>query len=298
MFSPCKFATYGLLFLGAFLSAAGFAAEPDPAPAAGEQPAAEGTAEDLCICADPNNMPFSDDKLEGFENELAQLIGDELHRKVTYYWWPQRRGFIRNTLRAGKCDLVIGIPSSFELALPTRPYYRSTYVFVSRKDKHLDIKSFDDPALHVLKIGVHVIGDDYTNVPPAQALAKRGIIGNVSGYSIYGDYSKDSPPRDLINAVAAGEIDIAVAWGPLAGYYARQSSVPLTLQPVSPQIDLPFLPLVYDISMGVRREDTALRDQINEILVRRAADIQDLLDRFGVPLMNQRPRQAQLGKEQ
>lgn len=255
-------------------------------------PESNGAVETLCVCADPNNLPFSNRAGEGFENKLAEIIADELGRTVEYVWWPQRRGFIRNTLRAGRCDVVMSIPSSFELALPTRPYYRSTYVFVARADREIDVTSFDDDALKTLRIGLHTIGDDYANVPPAEALAKRGIIDNITGYSIYGDYSKPNPPADLIDAVTAGEVDIAIAWGPLAGYFAQRSDIPLNIVPVSPQIDLPFMPFVFDIAMGVRRDDTALRDTLNAALVARGDEIRALLEEYGVPLLETPRRKA------
>jgi quinoprotein dehydrogenase-associated probable ABC transporter substrate-binding protein len=239
----------------------------------------------LRVCADPNNLPFSNDRREGFENVLAELVGRDLHRTVRYTWWPQRRGFIRNTLRAGSCDVVMGVPSSFELAQTTMPYYRSTYVFVTRRRARLHLHSFDDVRLKRLRIGLHVIGDDYNNVPPAQALAARGIVGNIAGYSIYGDYRQPDPPRALIDAVARDDVDVAIAWGPLAGYFARRESVPLDLTPVSPQIDLPFLPMVFDISMAVRRGDTGLRDELEGVIARRTTEIHQLLRRYAVPLV-------------
>jgi mxaJ protein len=144
---------------------------------------------ELRVCADPNNLPFSNRKGEGFENHLAQLIAGELDATVRYTWFPQRRGFIRNTLAADSCDVIMGIPEHSERVLTTRPYYRSTYVFVSRKDRGLKIRSFDDPALRKLKIGVQLIGDDYHNTPPVHALSRRGIVGNLVGYSVYGDYT-------------------------------------------------------------------------------------------------------------
>ena len=249
----------------------------------------------LCVCADPNNMPFSNEAGEGFENAIANLVAEDLGLEVSYVWWPQRRGFIRNTLRAGRCDLVMGVPSSFELALPTRPYYRSTYVFVYRKDSGIAVTSFDDAALHDLRIGIHAIGDDYANVPPAQALANRGIIDNITGYSIYGDYSRPDPPADLVHALEDGEIDLAIAWGPLAGYFAQESDIALEVVPVSPQIDPPFLPFVFDIAMGVRRDDEAFRDQLDAIIERRSVDIRAILDRYGVPLLETSPRRAHGG---
>lgn len=240
-------------------------------------------ARELRVCADPNNLPFTNRKLQGFENELADLVARDLGATVRYTWWPQRRGFIRNTLRAGECDVVMGIPSSFELALATRPYYRSTYVFVSRKDRGIEVRSFDDPVLKDLRIGVQIIGDDGYNAPPAHALASRGITGNVVGYTVYGDYSQPNPPARIVEAVANGEIDLAVVWGPLAGYFASRQRVPLEIVPVSPQIDMPFLPFVFDISMGVRREDVKLQAELDRILERRRPEIDALLDRYGVP---------------
>jgi quinoprotein dehydrogenase-associated probable ABC transporter substrate-binding protein len=239
----------------------------------------------LGVCADPNNMPFSNDKLQGFENKLAELVGRDWGLPVRYTWLPQRRGFVRNTLKAHRCDVIMGVPSSFELARPTEPYYRSTYVFVSRKDRHLNLRSFDDPRLHQLRIGVHVIGDDYANVPPAAALAQRHIIRNVVGYSIYGDYSQPDPPARLIDAVARGDVDVAIAWGPLAGYFAQHSAVPLDVVPVSPQVDVPFLPFVFDIAMAVRRGDDTLRVRLDSVLERHRAEIQHILENYGIPLL-------------
>jgi mxaJ protein len=242
----------------------------------------------LRVCADPNNLPFSNEAGEGFENRLAELVAGDMGAELQYTWWAQRRGFIRNTLRADSCDVVMGIPSSFELALPTRPYYRSTYVFVYRADAPFTIRSFDDPVLRELRVGVQLIGDDGANTPPAHALVNRGMVENVVGYTIYGDYSQPNPPARILDALAAGEIDVAVVWGPLAGYFAPRSPVPLRLVPVSPQIDLPFLPFVYDISMGVERGDSVLKEELEEIMTRRRAEIEALLDEYGVPRVGAR----------
>jgi quinoprotein dehydrogenase-associated probable ABC transporter substrate-binding protein len=237
----------------------------------------------LRVCADPNNLPFSNERLEGFENKIAALVAREMKMEVEYTWWAQRRGFIRNTLKAGDCDLVLGVPSSFELALTTAPYYRSTYVFVSRKDRRLNIHSFDDPLLRRIKIGVQLIGDDFANTPPAHALSNRKIVENVRGYTVYGDYAQANPPARIIDAVVKGEVDMAVVWGPLAGYFARRQKTPLEVAPVSPEIDLPFLPFVYDISMGVRRGDDAFKEELEEIIARRRDEIEGILDDYGVP---------------
>ena len=237
----------------------------------------------LRVCADPNNLPFSNHEQEGFENRIAELIAHELDAQVSYTWWSQRRGFVRNTLNAKSCDIIIGVPASFELALTTRPYYRSTYVFVTRTDRNLDIKSLDDARLKKLRVGVQMVGDDYANTPPAQALANRGIINNIVGFSVYGDYSKPNPPARIIDAVANGDIDVAVAWGPLAGYFAARQQVPLVLHAVTPQIDPPFLPMVFDISMAVRRPDSVFHRKLNEVLVRRKPAIDSILTGYGVP---------------
>ena len=240
----------------------------------------------LRVCADPNNLPFSNQQQQGFENRIAELVARDLNAKLSYVWWAQRRGFVRNTLNENQCDLLIGVPSSFERARTTIPYYRSTYVFVTRADRHLKIASFDDPQLRRLRIGVQLIGDDATNTPPAHALSKRNIISNVRGYSVYGDYRQPNPPARMIDAVARGDVDVSIAWGPLAGYFAQREPVRLEVTPVSPQIDLPFLPFVFDISMGVRRGNDALRDELNAIIARRRSEIDGILSEYGVPRLD------------
>lgn len=237
----------------------------------------------LRVCADPNNLPFSNEKKEGFENKIAELIGKEMNLPVEYTWWAQRRGFFRNTLRAGVCDVVMGVPNSFELAATTLPYYRSTYVFVSREDRRLNIESLDDPALKELKIGVQMIGDDSTNTPPVHALSKRGIIKNLVGYTVYGNYKQPNPPARILEGVTKGDVDLAIVWGPLAGYFAGKEKTPLRIKPVSPQIDLPYLPFVYDISLGVRRGEDELKTQLEEILARKHSEIERILDEYNIP---------------
>ncbi|HET9983377.1 MAG TPA: substrate-binding domain-containing protein [Longimicrobiales bacterium] len=246
---------------------------------------------DLRVCADPNNLPYTNEHLDGFENRIAELIAAELHATVHYTWWPQRRGFIRNTLRENLCDVVVGVPSTYDMVLTTKPYYRSTYVFVYRKDRGYQVRSLDDPILHKLTIGVHLIGDDYANSPPAHALAQRGIVGNVRGYTVYGNYAEPNPPARLVDAVASGEVDVGIIWGPIAGYFARKEPVALELVPVSPAIDLPFLPFVYDVSLGVRRGEDTLKVKLEDVLDRRQADIRRILEEYGVPLVDV-PRQS------
>lgn len=242
----------------------------------------------LRVCSDPNNLPFSNDKQEGFENKIADLIGRDMNLKVEYTWWAQRRGFVRNTLKADMCDLIVGMPSSSELAATTAPYYRSTYVFVWRKDQALNIHSFDDAPLRHLRIGVQMIGDDFANTPPAHALTNRNIVQNVKAYSVYGDYAQPNPTARVVEGVAKGEVDVAVVWGPTAGFFIKQERLPLTVAPVTPQIELPFLPFVYDISMGVRRGDDTFKEQLDQVLQRRRPEIERILDEYGVPRVNTR----------
>ena len=253
-------------------------------PQATRAPEPPPSGDTLRVCSDPNNLPFSNDRGEGFENRIAQLVGRELGRAVQYTWWPQRRGFIRNTLQAGDCDLVMGVPAEYELARTTRPYYRSTYVFVTRSGGPVRVRSLDDEVLRRVRIGLHIIGDDYANVPPAQALANRGIISNIRGYSIYGDYSKPNPPASLIAAVAEGEVDVAIAWGPLAGYFATRQPRSLDITPIAPERDGP-VPFVYEISMAVRRGDDDLHRRLEEFIKGRQTEIEGVLREFGVPLV-------------
>jgi mxaJ protein len=251
-------------------------------------PRSNAAAHTLRVCADPNNLPFSNRRGEGFENKIAELVARDMNAKVEYTWWAQRRGFIRNTLNASLCDVVIGVPASFELTAVTTPYYRSSYVFVTRRERDLRIQSYDDPRLRKLRIGVQLVGDDGANTPPVHSLGQRGIRGTLKGYLVYGDYSQPNPPAQIIDGVARGDVDIAIAWGPLAGYFAARQSVPLDITPVSPQVDLPFMPQVFDVSMGVRRQDKALRDTLDSILTREKKAIDAILDSYNVPRVGSR----------
>jgi mxaJ protein len=239
----------------------------------------------LRVCADPNNLPFSNQAEAGFENKLATMIAEHLGRPLSYTWWAQRRGFVRNTLKMGKCDVVMGVPSGYDLVETTKPYYRSTYVFVSRQDRHLELDSLLDPRLHQLTIGVHLVGDDGNNPPPAQALGEEGIVDNVRGYSIYGDYRQADPPARLIEAVEHGEIDVAAAWGPLGGYFAKLSPVPLTIAPIRDGERFAPQKFQFAISMGVRKGDDGLRDQLNAFIDKCHLEIAALLRTYGVPLV-------------
>ena len=239
-------------------------------------------ARELRVCADPNNLPFSNERGEGFENKIAELIADELGVTLSYTWWAQRRGFIRNTLNTGSCDLVTGTTNGIEMLRTTLPYYRSGYTFVTRQDGP-KVSSLDDPILHNLRIGIQLVGEDAANPPPAEALARRGIVDNVRGYLVYGDYREQNPAAAIMDAVAKGEIDVAIVWGPVAGYFAGRESVPLKVALVTPQNDGPRVPMVFDINMGVRRDDPTLRDEINAALSKLRPKIDAVLANYGVP---------------
>lgn len=240
---------------------------------------------ELRICADPNNLPFSNVRGEGFENAIATLIAGDLGRTVTYFWLPQRRGFVRNSLNAGVCDVIMGVPADYDLVRTTHPYYRSSYVFVSRQPRP-PIRSFDDPALRTSTIGIQITGDDYDNPPPALALAARHLTSNVRGYPVYGDYSQPAPQRTVVDDVGAGRIDTAVVWGPIAGYFVRGARVPLRVVPVTPDRDPDAGPFTFAIAMGVRRDDTALARTLDEVLTRRHREVVRILQHFGVPLVD------------
>jgi mxaJ protein len=243
----------------------------------------------LRVCADPNNLPFSNSRGEGLENRIADLLAQELRTRVEYVWWAQRRGFLRNTLNAGRCDVVLGLPSGIDAVFTTRPYYRSTYVFVTRRGRHLTIRSFDDKRLRTLRIGVPMVGDDGANAPPAHALARRGIVTNVVGYSVYGDYRQENPPADLLAAVARGDVDVAVAWGPLAGFFAARQPVQLSLAPVAPTTDGARLPLVFDVSMATRPHDSERNAMLEKFIVGHREQIDRILAEYHVPRVDIQP---------
>ena len=231
------------------------------------------------------NLPFSSRGLEGFENKIAELIAGEFGLSPTYVWWGQRRGFIRNTMKAtldeARCDVVMGVPQGYDLVALTKPYYRSTYVFVYPTDRGISLKSIDDPILRDLKIGVHLLGNDYMNPPPVHELGRRGIVDNVVGFSTF--YSEDNPPGKIIEAVVNGELDLAIVWGPVAGYFAKKQSVPLDLVPVpSPEGGLPF---TFDICLGVRHGESELKSRLEEVLERKKEEISAILAEYGVPTL-------------
>lgn len=252
----------------------------------------------LRVCAHPQNLPFSNAQGEGFENRLADLLAQELHAILVYTWWPQRRGFIRDTLYRGRCDVIMGVPSNSELVSTTSPYYKSTYVFVTRRSERARIVSIDDDRLRDLRIGLHGVSGGLGQLPPAEALARRGIADNVRSYPLDGNDSRPNSMRAPIDAVARGEIDVAIVWGPIAGYFARKADVPLDLS-VVPELKSQALrlPMSASIAIGVRRGDLLLRDNLDQILARERARIEELLVGYGVPLVEDAIGEAGAGPE-
>jgi mxaJ protein len=260
-----------LAFAGAVMAAA---VAPLPARAAARQ---------LVICADPNNLPFSNRDKQGFENKIIARIARDLDADASYVWWAQRRGYVRSTLNESRCDIWPGVATGTDHVTSSRPYYRSTYVFVTRASAPLRGLTLDDPRLRAATVGVQMIGNDSMNSPPAHAIASRGMTDNVRGFMIYGDYSRPNPPAAIMEAVERRQVDVALVWGPLAGYFAHRSPVPLRLEPVTPANDPPWR-MAFDISMGVRRGNTALLAEVNDALEREQAPIRRILEAYHVPL--------------
>lgn len=231
------------------------------------------------VCADPNNLPMANQQEQGYENKIAELLAAGLNAKLQYTWWSQRRSFAKRSLDAGACDVVLGIPAQMPDVLATEPYYRSTYVFVSRRDRGLDISSLTDPRLSDLRIGIHMVGEDYA--PPSYALAHRGIT-NLVGFSLFGEAGELNPPAKLIDAVERGDVDVAIVWGPFAGYFARSARLPLNIVPVAPSA-YRGIPFTYEISAAVRQGNEPLKTQLDRILGSERPAIQRILDEYAVP---------------
>jgi len=236
---------------------------------------------ELRVCADPNNFPFTHSEIPGFENAVAAVIGRALEARVEYTWRAQRRGFLRETLLSGDCDVVLAAPYGMARVRTTQPYYRSVYVIASRADKKLDIRSLDDPRLRTLRVGVELVGDDGANPPPVHALAQRGIVDNVVGFLVTGDYREPSPPTRVMEALVAGRIDVALVWGPLAGGFAHRSRVPIAIAPLPPRDGA--IRLAFDIALAVRPADRALAAELDRVLVDHRAEIARVLDTWRIP---------------
>lgn len=238
----------------------------------------------LRVCADPKNLPYSNDRRQGFENQIAALVARELHAELSYTWWAARRGVVRNALNAGECDVLIGVPANYELTRTTAPYYRSTFAFVSRLDRKLgDLHSIDDTRLRTLKIAVPLAGDDGSNPAPVHALARRGITSGLVGFSLWAQDDGVLPAP--VQAVADRSVDVALLWGPVAGAAAKQSAVKLSVVPLSEAKD-GDLPFTFSIAMGVRHSDIELGRELDAIIARKRTALERILRAAGVPLLD------------
>jgi mxaJ protein len=234
----------------------------------------------LRVCSDPANLPFSNKKGEGFENKIADLIAAEIGARVEYTWFPQSIGFIRNTLRARRCDVVMGISLANELVLNTNPYYRSTYALVYRADAGLTAISLSDPALKAKRLGV-VVG-----TPPASVMARNGLMANARPYNLQVDTRVDLPGKRMVQDVADGTIDAAVVWGPIAGYHAKDHNPPLEVVPLrSPPHGMK---MDYRITMGVRQTEVEWKRQLNTLIQKLQPDIDAILHDYGVPILDEK----------
>jgi mxaJ protein len=231
----------------------------------------------LRVCADPNNLPFSNRSEKGLENRVAELLAADSGMTLEYIWWSERKNFVEKSLKAGVCDAIMGVPSNMDAVAVTRPYYQSTYVWVARRGREPAIASLYDERLARLRIGVHIVDDAY--IPPAQVIAQNGLAANLVGFSLYGTAEEQNPPARLITAVSAGEVDVALAWGPLAGYFVRP---PLEITLVTPE-RAGLVPFVYGIAVGVRLGDKQLKHKLDLAIDRQCVAIQALLSEYKVP---------------
>jgi mxaJ protein len=235
-------------------------------------------AKPLRICADPDNLPFSDRAGRGFDNRIAILVARDMGREPVLVASRSRRGFLREQFNKGACDLLTGVPLGMHGVLTTRPYYRSTYVFVTPAREHLQIASFHDPHLNGRRIGLQILEEDYS--PPSLPLIRNGHAAQLVGFEAFG-----TGGSEIIRAVADGRVGIAVVWGPVAGYFAASQHVPVTLTPVAPAVDSSGVPLAYSIAFAVHSNDAALRDALNGSLTRVEPQIQKILTAYHVPTL-------------
>jgi quinoprotein dehydrogenase-associated probable ABC transporter substrate-binding protein len=233
-------------------------------------------AEPLRVCADPDNLPFSHADGSGFENRIAEIAAAELARPLEYFWIPQRRGFVRKSIDERHCDVWMGVPADFERLLATAPYYRAPYVVVSTAAVG-PLRAIDDPRFARLRIGVQLVGNDMAATPPAQALARGGVVDKVRGFPLDGDVPAAAR---MVAALERGELDALLLWGPQAGWFTRLSHGLLVAVVQPPRgFDMPF---EFAIAMGVQRGNTALRDALQGVIERRRDDIDAILASYAV----------------
>ncbi|HEX6772162.1 MAG TPA: quinoprotein dehydrogenase-associated putative ABC transporter substrate-binding protein [Acidobacteriaceae bacterium] len=235
-------------------------------------------ARPLRICADPDNLPFSNGAGRGFDNRIAALVAHDLGRKPVFIAARSRRGFLREQFNKNACDLLTGVPVGMRGVATTRPYYRSTYVFVTSARKHLQIASFRDPRLNGRRIGLQILEEDYS--PPSLPLIRNGHAAQLVGFDSFGTNS-----GDIIRAVADDRVGVAVVWGPVAGYFAASQHLPIVLTPVSPSIDSSGVPFIYSIAFAVHKNDYTLGSELNASLERLKPQIQKILAAYHIPTL-------------
>ena len=234
----------------------------------------------LRVCADPSNLPFSNDKLEGFENRVVALVADKLGLEVRYTWFPQTIGFVRNTLRMRDCDLISGITTTSELVQNTNPYYHSAYVMVYRADSGITATTMRDPQLSDKKLGL------IAGTPPANLVSQMGLLGNMKPYQLVADTRRNKPARDAVLDVANKETDVAFVWGPLAAFHAKETDVDLRLVPLTNENARTRLS--FRVSMAVRYNETDWKHQVNGVLTELQPEINAILREYGVPLLDEK----------
>lgn len=234
----------------------------------------------LRVCADPANLPFSNKKGEGFENRLAELIAKKLSVPVLYTWFPQATGFIRNTLRANKCDLVMGYAQGHELVQNTNHYYRSAYVLLSRAESDLaGVESLNDPRLKDKRIGI------IAGTPPATIMALNGLIGRAKAFQLVVDRRFFSPAEEMVGEIVKGDLDAGVLWGPIGGYYAKRNGGKLSVMPLTKETRGPRM--TYRITMGIRPNERDWKHQLNKLIATSQGEINSILLDFGVPILDE-----------
>lgn len=241
----------------------------------------EGNSWELRVCADSANLPFSNREGEGFDDRIVALLAKELQAELTYVWLPDTRGRTRQLyLQAGECDLVMGVLEGQPGYLTSHAYYRTGYTFVYPENAEFEVQSLDDPALRELAIGLP--GGARKLVPPALALANRGVVENQRHFGDRPEAGDRYPP--VLEALKEGAVDVAIAWGPIAGKFAQEVGG-MQVVPVRPEIDIPFIPMIASLTIGVRPGDEALRDEIDVALSRAWDRIVEVLAEAGVPLL-------------
>jgi quinoprotein dehydrogenase-associated probable ABC transporter substrate-binding protein len=234
----------------------------------------------LRVCADPRNLPFSNEKGEGFENKLGELFAEKLQKKLDYMYFPQATGFVRMTLAAHRCDVIMGFPQGDDLVQGTNPYYRTAYALVAKQGSGLDdVATLEDARLKDKRIGI------VAGTPPATNMAVAGLMANARPYPLMIDTRFDSSSAAMIKDLMSGEIDAGVLWGPMAGYYAKQASPPLHVTPLVKETTGPRL--AFRIGMGVRPADQNWKRQLNRLIQENQPAINKILLDFGVPLLDE-----------